>query len=53
MRVAIAVYAVVACLVLYAVDRVWPIWPVHAVTLTGGAVVLALAGLASIAAGRR
>lgn len=53
MRGAIAVYAGVACLVLFGVDRLWPIWPVHAVTITGAVIVLALAGLAAIAAGRR
>jgi hypothetical protein len=53
MRRAIAAYAVVACLVLLGVDRLWPIWPVHAVTGTGAVVVLALAGLAAVAARRR
>lgn len=50
---AIGAYAVVGCVIFIGVDRLWPIWPVHVVTIIGAAIVLTLAGLAAVAARKR
>lgn len=49
---AIVAYAVVAWAVLYGLDQLWPIWPVHAVAFTFGLVVMALALLMAFATRR-
>jgi hypothetical protein len=53
MRRAILVYAAVALLLLWVLDRIWPIWPLHLVMIAAALVVVALAALAWVAAGRR
>ncbi len=52
MRRAIAAYAVVALALLWGLDRLWPIWPVHGVAIAASLVVVALALLAAQATGR-
>jgi hypothetical protein len=53
MRRAILLYAVFALVVLVAVDRLWPNWPVHVMLGLAAIVVVSLAALAMVASGRR
>lgn len=53
MRGAILGHGAVALLSLLAMDRFWPIWPVHAIVVLSAVVVILLAALAIVAAGRR
>jgi hypothetical protein len=53
MRGAILTYGAVALLVLLALDRFWPIWPVHVMLGLAAIVVVLLAALAIVASGRR
>jgi hypothetical protein len=50
MRAAIVSYAVVALGVLICVDLLWPVWPVHLAIGALAVAVVALAGLALVAA---
>lgn len=53
MRGTILLYAVFALAGLGLLDDIWPVWPIHVLVLLAGAVILTLAGLALVAAGRR
>ena len=53
MRLAIVAYAAAGLVILLGVDRLWPVWPVHMLAALGGVIVVAIAGLAAVAAGRR
>jgi len=47
---AIGVYALVGWLMLFGLDRLFPVWPVHLVAGIAGIVIGVLAFLASVAA---
>lgn len=53
MRGAILTYALVAMALLALLDRVWPIWLVHALIVIAFVVVLAMTVFAWVASGRR
>lgn len=53
MRPAILTHAMIVSLVLFGLDRLWPFWLMHVLVIAAGIVVLGLASMAAVAAGKR